>query len=147
MPKRKNGVGPDKNLSERERMFCEEYLETFNALASYKKVFDSTTQGSALASSAEIMKRPHIKKYLEDRRAELAEHYNISKEFLIKECLSIIESAKGEEKTDRKEWNKAIDLLAKLTAAYTTKVDVNQDIVIRFDFDTDINIEKKENNE
>jgi phage terminase small subunit len=103
------------NLSAKHKAFCDEYLSNgLNATRAYKSVY-KTTDKVAGASGPRLMENVRIKEYLQQEMNKTSEKLEITREFLIKEYLELIESAKTDENfIDRGNWNKSLAQLAKL---------------------------------
>lgn len=76
MPAQKRGAGEvaeKYGLTAREKDFADEYLISLNAQNSYKNHYGTErgmTDATAKARARDVLARPRVKKYIDDRRAE-----------------------------------------------------------------------------
>lgn len=103
------------NLSVKHKAFCDEYLSNgLNATQAYKSVYKTNDKVSE-ASSSRLLSNVKLKEYIQQEMDKTSEKLEITREFLIKEYLELIESAKTDENfIDRGNWNKSLSQLAKL---------------------------------
>lgn len=59
-----------KELTEKEKKFADYYIETLNGKASYQKAFNNNNARSCEVRACELLKRPHIKAYIDSRLEE-----------------------------------------------------------------------------
>lgn len=126
-----------KSLTQNELNFIQEYLVNGNnAYQAYKKAYPKASDKTAKTNSNDVMQRPLIIEYLKTFKTQTEEQLKIDRDYLIRECLELIEFCKSEQKKDKGNWNKAIDTLSKLTNSYAPiKMDVKNETLIKFDFD------------
>jgi phage terminase small subunit len=103
------------NLSAKHKAFCDEYLSNgMNATQAYKSVYKTNDRVSEAASSR-LLSNVKVKEYIQQEQNKTSEKLEITREFLIKEYLELIESAKTDENfIDRGNWNKSLAQLTKL---------------------------------
>jgi phage terminase small subunit len=103
------------NLSIKHKAFCNEYLSNgLNVLQAYKSVYKCSDK-AAQSNAFRLMENEGVKSYIQQEQNKTAERLEITREFLIKEYLELIESAKSEEYIiDRSNWNKSLAQLTKL---------------------------------
>ena len=103
------------SLSAKHKAFCDEYLANgLNATQAYKSVY-KVSDKVAGASGPRLMENVRIKEYLQEQMDKTAEKLEITREFLIKEYLELIDSAKNDpDFVDRGNWNKSLAQLSKL---------------------------------
>jgi phage terminase small subunit len=116
------------NLSPKHKAFCDEYLANgLNATKSYKSVYKTNDKVSEAAASR-LLSNVKVKEYIQQEMNKTSEKLEITREFLIKEYLELIESAKTDENfIDRGNWNKSLAQLAKLLGLDAA---IKQDITI-----------------
>lgn len=116
------------NLSAKHKAFCDEYLSNgMNATQAYKSVYKTNDRVSEAASSR-LLSNVKLKEYLQQEQNKTSEKLEITREFLIKEYLELINSAKTDENfIDRGNWNKSLAQLAKLLGLDAA---IKQDITI-----------------
>ena len=102
-------------LSAKHKSFCDEYLANgLNATQAYKSVY-GVSDSVAGPSGDRLLKNAKIEEYLQEQMNKTSEKLEVTREFLIKEYLELIESAKSDETfIDRGNWNKSLAQLAKL---------------------------------
>jgi phage terminase small subunit len=102
-------------LSPKHKAFCDEYLANgMNATQAYKSVY-GVSDSVAGPSGDRLLKNAKIQEHLQKEQEKTSKKLEITREFLIKEYLELIESAKTDENfIDRGNWNKSLAQLAKL---------------------------------
>jgi phage terminase small subunit len=115
-------------LSAKHQSFCDEYLANgMNATQAYKSVYKTNDKVSEAAASR-LLSNVKVKEYIQQEQNKTSEKLEITREFLIKEYLELIESAKTDENfIDRGNWNKSLSQLAKLLGLDAA---IKQDITI-----------------
>ena len=103
------------SLSAKHKAFCDQYLSNgLNATQAYKSVY-GVSDSVAGPSGDRLLKNAKIKSVIEEEMNKTSEKLEITREFLIKEYLELINSAKSDEDfIDRGNWNKSLAQLAKL---------------------------------
>jgi phage terminase small subunit len=116
------------NLSAKHKAFCDEYLANgLNQVQAYKSVYKCSDK-AAQSNATRMMENEGVRQYLQEQQEKTAERLEITREFLIKEYLEIIESAKSNEDfIDRGNWNKSLAQLSKLLGL---DAPIKQDITI-----------------
>ena len=116
------------NLSVKHKAFCNEYLSNgMNATQAYKSVYKTNDKVSEAAASR-LLSNVKVKEYIQQEQNKTSQKLEITREFLIKEYLELIESAKTDENfIDRGNWNKSLAQLAKLLGLDAA---IKQDITI-----------------
>ena len=85
-----------------------------NALQAYKSVY-KVSDKVAGASGVRLLDNVNVKEYLQQEQEKTSNKLEITREFLIKEYLELIESAKSDDNfIDRGNWNKSLAQLSKL---------------------------------
>lgn len=121
-------------LSPKQILFCEEYLMGMakgdaNATAAYKIVYKGITDSAAVAAASRLLNSVNVQEYIKQRKTELSQKYDISKDYLVQELFELIDSCKKEGMDgkgtikDRTNWTKAVGLLAKITGHDVQKVE------------------------
>jgi phage terminase small subunit len=116
------------SLSAKHKAFCDEYLANgLNATQAYKSVYKADDKVCE-SSGARLIRNDKVRDYIQQEQNKTAERLEITREFLIKEYLEIIESAKSNEDfIDRGNWNKSLAQLSKLLGL---DAPIKQDITI-----------------
>lgn len=70
-------------LSDKQELFCEYYLETLNQTESYRRVAPHVADTTARVEASKMMKKPHIKKYIEDRLEGMKSDIVVGREELL----------------------------------------------------------------
>ena len=143
-------------LTEKQKAFCDYYIETLNATESAIRA--GYSKNSATEIGCENLRKPHIKSYiearlkqLEDKRIaeakEVLEHLTAAMRGEIKEEVVVVEGTGNHKSKARivkkqisaKDRIKAAELLGKRYALFTDKVDVdgNMGVVIVDDIEED----------
>ena len=116
------------SLSAKHKAFCDQYLSNgLNATQAYKSVYKTNDKVSEAAASR-LLSNVKVKEYIQQEQNKTSEKLEITREFLIKEYLELIQSAKTDENfIDRGNWNKSLAQLAKLLGLDAA---IKQDITI-----------------
>ena len=138
-------------LTEKQKAFCDYYIESLNATESYKKAYNCTNETTARTNGAKNLQKPSIKKYIDEQLQQMQSNRIADAtevlEYLTKGMRQELEEEvvvminKGEftsepqivkKKISIKDSNKCAELLGKRYGLYTEKVeaDVNQVIFI-----------------
>jgi phage terminase small subunit len=143
-------------LTERQKAFCDYYIETLNATESYKKAgYDIKNDNVAAANANRLLRNAKIQKYIQEKMKQKESERIASQdevlEFLtrvmrgqeIEEVVGFTESGPVKEKKtpSTKDRVKAAELLGKRYALFTEKVNVsgNMGVVIVDDIEDDNN--------
>lgn len=138
-------------LTEKQKAFCEYYIESLNATESYKKAYNCTNETTARTNGAKNLQKPSIKKYIDEQLQQMQSNRIADAtevlEYLTKGMRQELEEEvvvmvnKGEftsepqtvkKKISIKDSNKCAELLGKRYGLYTEKIeaDVNQVIFV-----------------
>lgn len=138
-------------LTEKQKAFCEYYIESLNATESYKKAYNCTNETTARTNGAKNLQKPLIKKYIDEQLQQMQSNRIADAteilEYLTKGMRQELEEEvvvmvnKGEftsepqtvkKKISIKDSNKCAELLGKRYGLYTEKIeaDVNQVIFV-----------------
>lgn len=60
------GNGGDQ-LTDKQRLFCDEYLKDFNATRAYKSVYGGVKQHSAETAASRLLKNDEVQSYIDDQ--------------------------------------------------------------------------------
>ena len=137
-------------MKEQYKIFCDTYLQTFNASISYAKAFPLAKEGTCMVNGCKLLKRQEIQEYLKERfkqasndriasvqevletltrtlRQEAKEEVIVNK--FVGDGISEVEIV--EKKPCLREVLKAAELLGKRYALFTDKVeaDVKQAVI------------------
>lgn len=117
--------------TDKQRMFIENYL-TNGYQAKLAAIQAGYSEKTADVQGCQLLKDPKVKAELDLRRAQLAEKFDLTKEYMVKEYLSVIQDAKlGNNPKDRANIVAALAHLTKLCGLDTPiKIDVtNKELV------------------
>ncbi len=138
-------------LTEKQKAFCDYYIESLNATESYKKAYNCTNETTARTNGAKNLQKPSIKKYIDEQLQQIQSNRIADAtevlEYLTKGMRQELEEEvvvmvnKGDfisepqiikKKISIKESNKCAELLGKRYGLYTEKIeaDVNQVIFV-----------------
>lgn len=126
MARRKDG------LTRKEKAFCEYYaLENVSATQAYYKAYDCEPN-TAKAEGYKMLRKPHIKEYIDALQKEVWEAACITAEKIGLKLAEIAFAAKGDEDYTAASQLKALDLLQKQMGLQHQKIEaeVNTDINI-----------------
>ena len=110
----------------KQKLFCEEYLANgMNATQAYKKIYKNDKPYYAV----NLMKKPEVKEYIEARRKEMFEAYNIDYMRVMEEIAHIaFGDVDSEDKISYTSKLKALELLSKNLNLQTVKTE-NKDVI------------------
>ena len=117
-----------------EKLFIKEYLSNgFNQTKAYMKIFPKTNYTTAATAAAKLVKKPHIKEFIEEEIKKTGERIDLRKEDLINDLLKIKEMCISEDKRSIHNAIKAVEVLNKMlgyNAPEKTDVNLSGDIDI-----------------
>ena len=121
-------------LTEKQKLFCDEYLIDLNATRAYKAAYPRVkNDNTAGASAARLLRNAKIAEYIKERMAERAKRTEVTQDDVVKE-LATIGFAKTalvnefEIKTGDK--LKALELLGRHLGMFTDKSEVKATVSI-----------------
>ncbi len=119
----------------KQKLFCEEYLANgMNATQAYKKIYKKDKAYYAV----NLMKKPEVKEYIEARRKEMFEAYNIDYMRVMEEIAHIaFGDVDSEDKISYTSKLKALELLSKNLNLQTVKTENKDVIEVQLVEDTD----------
>jgi phage terminase small subunit len=137
-------------LTEKQKRFCDYYIETGNATESYLKAgYRVKTDGAARANASRLLTNANVKSYIEQKLKELEDKRIAKAEEVLKYLTSVMRGEETEEvvvveglgegmssattikkQVGARERIKAAELLGKRYALFTEKLDVNEPISI-----------------
>lgn len=132
------------NLTEKQKRFCDYYIEVGNATEAYKKAYKSINQRTAESNGSRLLSNTKVKNYIEERLKQL-ESNRIADAKEVMEYLTkivrneakeevVIVSENGVERVKKdvniRDRNKAAELLGKRYRLFTDKVEVEGNIPI-----------------
>lgn len=134
-------------LTEKQKAFCEYYIESLNATESYKRAYGCKNDGTARTEGSKNLAKPNIKKYIDEKLKEI-EDKRIAKAEEVLAFLSaslrgeiqeevVVVEGQGDgisraqivtKQLSAKDRIKAAELLGKRYALFTEKVDVEGNV-------------------
>ena len=138
-------------LTEKQKAFCDYYIESINATESYKKAYNCTNETTARTNGAKNLQKPSIKKYIEEQLKQMQSNRIADATEVLEYLTRIIRNEETEEvvltvntgdftsevrkvqkEISAKDKIKAAELLGKRYGLYTEKIeaDVNQVIFV-----------------
>ena len=129
-----------KELNEKQKQFCLEYLKTFNATASYKKVY-WVSQKSAEKSWPRLLENVGVQAYLADKAQKKVEKLDLWVDYVLEKLQQVIdiwmweqavelEKGKSKRVLDLSNVNSALEKLGKYHKMYTDRVEQSGDLNI-----------------
>lgn len=73
----------DTPLTDKQLLFCEYYLETLNQSESYRRVAPHVADTTARVEASKLMKKPNIRKYIQERLESMKEAIVVDKQELL----------------------------------------------------------------
>ena len=122
---------PNPTLSAKQRLFCEEYVRTYNATQSYLTAYPNAGYDTAKATGWQLLRDQRVKDYITQLEKEVYEANRINYERIANELAKMAFSETSAENIKLR----AIDLLQKQLGLQTQKVDatVSNDINIKIE--------------
>lgn len=136
-------------MKEQYKIFCDTYLQTFNASISYAKAFPLAKEGTCMVNGCRLLKKEEVQEHLKKRLKEAENERVADIQELLEGLTRIIRQEEEEEvvvnkligngmseveivkkKPSTKDILKAIELLGKRYALFTDKVETNVKQVI-----------------
>lgn len=121
-----------KDLTQKQKMFCLEYLKSFNATASYKKVY-WVSQKSAEKSWPRLLENIGVQEFLAEKSQKKVEKLDVWVEYVLQNLQEIVEIGMGRQEIelkgkhqkiyDLKNVNSALEKLWKYHKMYIDKVE------------------------
>ena len=131
-------------MTEKQKLFCDEYLKDLNATRAYKEIYKIKNDNSARALSSKLLTNINIKNYIDQKLAEIESKKIADVEEVLQYFTSVVRGESESEyvviegygdgvsrattisKTpDEKDRLKAAELLGKYHSIFKDKVDVN----------------------
>ena len=106
-------MADNKELNEKQKRFCEEYVFDWNATRAYQVAYPDSTYDSARSSSSTALTNPNILEYIEEIQKDFAKLAGISKLSVLKELQKIILEEDSEEVAKRDKI-KALEVVNKM---------------------------------
>ena len=138
-------------LTEKQKAFCDYYIESLNATESYKKAYSNIKKDSvARANSSRLLTNANIKKYIDEKLKEMQSNRIAKAEEVLEYLTRVIRNEEKEEvivtintgdfqseiqkvkkEISAKDKIKACELLGKRYRLFTDKVeaDINQVVI------------------
>ncbi|HFL3586851.1 TPA: terminase small subunit [Clostridioides difficile] len=130
------------DLTEKQKRFCDYYIETGNATEAYKKAYKNNNQRTSESNGSRLMSNDKVKNYIDERLKQI-ESKRIADAKEVMEYLTkilrnqeqeevVIVSENGPEIIKKdvsiKDRNKAAELLGKRYALWTERVDLDGNV-------------------
>ena len=131
-------------MTEKQKLFCDEYLKDLNATRAYKEIYKIKNDNSARALSSKLLTNINIKNYIDQKLAEIESKKIADVEEVLQYFTSVVRGESESEyvviegygdgvsrattisKTpDEKDRLKAAELLGKYHSIFKDKVDVS----------------------
>lgn len=78
-----------KGLTEKQKIFCREYIYDWNGSRAYKVAYPKVTDGAARACASELLTKPNIQAYLDEIKIRLEEVAGISRLRVLQEHMKL----------------------------------------------------------
>ena len=131
----------DRELTPKQKAFCDYYIETGNASESYKRAYPTCIKdGTARTNASKLLTRANVSKYINERMKKI-EDKRIAKADEVLQYLTKV--MRGEEKdqfgldASLQDRNKAAEMLGKRYRLFTDKVEVEATVPIQIVDDID----------
>lgn len=118
----------DNKMTEKQKAFCDYYLETGNATEAYKRAYPSCKKdGTARTNSSKLLTNANISQYIDKRLKEIESERIAKPEEVLQYLTSVL---RGEEKDQfgldaaLQDRTKAAELLGKRYRLFTEKMEI-----------------------
>ena len=129
-----------KELNEKQKMFCLEYLKDFNASRAYKKVYWWTDK-TCRTNGCKLLTNANIQQYLWAKAEKKVEKVWVWVEYVLEKLQQVINIWMWEQEVELEEWkpkkvldlsnvNSALEKLWKYHKMYTDKIEQEWDLNI-----------------
>jgi phage terminase small subunit len=129
-----------KELNEKQKMFCLEYLKDFNASRAYKKVYWWTDK-TCRTNASRLLTNDNIQNYLAGKAEKKVEKVWVWVEYVLEKLQQVINIWMWEQEVELEEWkpkkvldlsnvNSALEKLWKYHKMYTDKIEQEWDLNI-----------------
>ena len=134
-------------LTEKEKAFCDYYIESLNATESYKKAYNCKKQATAETNSSRLLSNAKVKSYVDERLKEIESRRIAKAEEVLEYLTKVIRNEEEEEvvvtvnvgdfqtevqkvkkEISAKDKIKAAELLGKRYSLFTEKVDLEANV-------------------
>ena len=130
----------NEKLTPKQKLFCLEYLKTFNGTEAYKKAY-WWTDVTARVNASKLLTKTNISEFIKDKTQQKIEKEETWVEYVIRNLKEIIEiwmgrqaiELKGKEQKiyDLKNVNSALEKLWKYHKMYTDKIEQDATVQIK----------------
>ena len=129
-----------KELNEKQKMFCLEYLKTFNATDAYRKVY-WWTQKTCEVNWCKLLSNAKVQEYLWSKVEKKVEKLDVWVDYVLENLKNIVEIWSWRKTVELEEWkekkvldlsnvNSALEKLWKYHKLFTDKVEQSGDLNI-----------------
>ncbi len=134
-------------LTEKQKAFCDYYIESLNATESYKKAYNCKKQATAETNSSRLLSNAKVKSYIDERLKEIESKRIAKAEEVLEYLTKVIRNEEEEEvvvtvnvgdfqtevqkvkkEISAKDKIKAAELLGKRYSLFTEKVDLEANV-------------------
>jgi phage terminase small subunit len=134
-------------LTEKQKAFCDYYIESLNATESYKRAYGCNNDATARTEGSKNLAKPNIKKYIDDKMKQIEEDRIADAKEVLRYLTKGMRQELEEEvvvmvntgdytsepqiikkKISIKDANKCAELLGKRYSLFTEKVDLNGNV-------------------
>ena len=134
-------------LTEKQKAFCDYYIESLNATESYKRAYNCKKQATAETNSSRLLSNAKVKSYVDERLKEIKSKRIAKAEEVLEYLTKVIRNEEEEEvvvtvnvgdfqtevqkvkkEISAKDKIKAAELLGKRYSLFTEKVDLEANV-------------------
>lgn len=80
---------PLKDLNEKQKKFCREYIYDFNGTRAYLEAYPDSSEEAARSSASDLLTKPNIKAHIDDIKNKLEENAGISRLKVLNEHMKL----------------------------------------------------------
>lgn len=108
-------------LTNKEKLFCEEYIKDYNATQAYYRAYGGS-MATASGSGYKKLKKEAVKAYISELQKEMRERWGDIASVLVHELMSDVVE-RDDEGNHSGSWQKSVDLLQKQLGLQNQKID------------------------
>ncbi len=122
-------------LTQKERAFCEAYVECYDIKKAYLKAYNTTNLDTARSNGSQVLKRQRVKDYIAQLQKEAFERAMITPERVANKLAQIAFAEKGDENYNATAQLKALDLLQKQLGLQQQTINANVETTIKLNIE------------
>ena len=126
-------------LTDKQLLFCNEYLKDFNWRRAYKAVYEVSSDETADAWASRLLSNGKVKEYIDEKRDKVIKKQEVTVERVVEKLRFIAEAWTKTQLVETKNWvkekytdltnaNSALEKLWKYLKMYTDKIEADGNV-------------------